>query len=82
MYMPGYPLKGSMKAIRVGVEHLAEGGSVPLTTHHDAVVFLPDTVDAPMVVTSQVRAEVTFRPHFRLGTLPQRRNSWITSFQI
>jgi hypothetical protein len=60
MYMPGYPLKGSMEAIRIGVEHLAEGGSVPLTTHHDAVVFLPDSVDSHngRYVTSAGRSNI------------------------
>jgi hypothetical protein len=46
MHMPGYPLKGSMEAIRVEIEKTAEEGSALLTTHHDAVIFLPDTVDA------------------------------------
>jgi hypothetical protein len=45
-HMPGYPLKGSMEAIRVEVEKTSDDNSVTLTTHHDAVVFLPDTVDA------------------------------------
>jgi uncharacterized membrane protein YgcG len=60
MYMPGYPLKGSMEAIRVGIEHLAEDGSVPLTTHHEAVIFLPDTVDAynGRYVTSAGRSDI------------------------
>jgi hypothetical protein len=39
MYMPGYPLKGSMEAIRVGNEQTGEEGGVALTTHHDAVSF-------------------------------------------
>jgi hypothetical protein len=46
MHMPGYPLKGSMEAIRVEIEKTAEARTVQLTTHHDAVVFLPDSVDA------------------------------------
>jgi hypothetical protein len=46
MHMPGYPLKGSMEAIRVEIEKTSDGNTVPLMSHHDAVVFLPDTVDA------------------------------------
>jgi hypothetical protein len=46
MYMPGYPLKGSMEAIRVEIERIGKegGGGAGLTTHHDAVVFLPDSL--------------------------------------
>jgi hypothetical protein len=34
-----------MEAIRVGIEQVGEEGGVALTHHHDAVVFLPDTLD-------------------------------------
>jgi hypothetical protein len=60
MHMPGYPLKGSMEAICVEIEKTSDGNSVPLTTHHDAVVFLPDTVDAyeGRFVTSAGRSNI------------------------
>ncbi len=44
MYMPGYPLKSSMEAIRIEIERTGKEGGAGLTTHHDAVVFLPDTL--------------------------------------
>ncbi len=58
--MPGYPLKGSMEAICVEIEKTAEEGSALLTTHHDAVVFLPDSVDAyeGRYVTSAGRSNI------------------------
>jgi hypothetical protein len=46
MYMPGYPLKGSMEAIGVEIERTGKEGGAALTAHHDAVAFLPDSLDA------------------------------------
>ena len=60
MHMPGYPHKGSMEAIRVEIEKTSDDNSVPLTTHHDAVVFLPDSVNAyeGRLVTSAGRCNI------------------------
>ena len=58
MHMPGYPLKGSMEAIRVEIEKTAADNSVPLTTHHDAVVFLPDNAYEGSLVTSAGRCNI------------------------
>jgi uncharacterized membrane protein YgcG len=49
-----------MEAIRVEIEKTADDNSVPLTTHHDAVVFLPDSVNAyeGRLVTSAGRCNI------------------------
>jgi hypothetical protein len=76
MHMPGYPLKGSMEAIHVEIEKTSDGNTVPLMTHHDAVVFFPTPLMPTKADSLQAQAEVTFRLKFRPGTLRLKKLFW------